>query len=118
VSIAVELDELRARIEEFPTDPYLLTVGDDGRSHSVAVTLRWDGDLLVAPAGRTTLANARARPLVALLWPPPSRGGFSLIVDLTVARCDDDGGEVVLQPTRAVLHRPAPGGGNDCAPVL
>ena len=49
MSIAVELDELRVRIEEFPTDPYLLTVGDDGRSHSVAVALRWDGDLLVAP---------------------------------------------------------------------
>jgi hypothetical protein len=31
----------------------------------------------------------------------------------------DDGHEVTVQPTRAVLHRPAPsGGGNDCAPVL
>ena len=118
MSIAVELDDLRARIGEFPTDPYLLTVGDDGRSHSVAVTLRWDDDLVVVPAGRTTLANANARPLVALLWPPASRGEFSLIVDLTVTRGDDAAGEVVLQPTRAVLHRPAPGGGSDCAPVL
>ncbi len=71
VSIAVGLDELRARIEEFTTDAYLLTVSDDDRAHSVAVPVRWDGDALVVPAGRTTRRNARARPLVALLWPPP-----------------------------------------------
>ena len=116
MSIAVELDELRARIGEFPTDPYLLTVGDDGRSHSVAVAVRWDGDFLVVPAGRTTSSNAQARRLVALLWPPAERGGYTLIVDATSSRCD--GGELWLEPTRAVLHRRAPGGGNDCTPVL
>jgi hypothetical protein len=119
MSIPVGLDELRARIEEFPTDAYLLTVSDDERSHSVAVGLRWDGDWIVVDAGRTTCANAGARPLVALLWPPPERGGFTLIVDATVVRVDGDAGEVVLEPTRAVLHRPAPsGGGSECRPVL
>jgi hypothetical protein len=119
VSIAVGLDELRARIDEFTTDAYLLTVSDDGRAHSVAVPVRWDGDALVVPAGRTTSRNARARPLVALLWPPPARGGFSLIVDADVTGVDEDAGQVVLQPTRAVLHRPAPSGaGSDCQPVL
>ena len=58
MSIAVELDELRARIEEFSTDVYLLTVSDDGRSHSVAVPVRWDGDELVMSGGRTSVANA------------------------------------------------------------
>ena len=58
MSIAVGLDELRARIEEFATDAYLLTVGDDGRTHSVAVPIRWDGDELVVPGGRSTCANA------------------------------------------------------------
>ena len=121
MSIAVGLDELRAQVAEYTTDAYLLTVRDDGRAHSVAVPLRWDGDDLVVPAGNTTAANARARPLVALLWPPPERGGYSLIVDATVVGVAevDDGNEVTLQPTRAVLHRPAPSGtGNDCAPVL
>jgi hypothetical protein len=117
MSIAVELDELRRKIDEIATDPFLLTVGDDGRSHSVAVAVRWDGDELVASAGRRTRANADARPLVALLWPPPARGAFSLIVDATAIAVGDD--DVHLSPTRAVLHRPAPaGGGSDCATVL
>ena len=81
MSIAVALDELRAQIGAFTTDAYLLTVRDDGRAHSVAVPVRWEGDDLVVPAGNTTAANAAARPLVALLWPPPERGGYSLIVD-------------------------------------
>lgn len=117
MSIPVALDELRAKITEFDTDPYLLTVGDDGRAHSVAVGVRWEGDELVVAGGRTTIANAQARPLVALLWPPPARGGYSLIIDAEVTASTD--GEVVARPTRGVLHRPAPSGtGNDCQPIL
>jgi hypothetical protein len=118
MSIAVGLDELRARIDELTTDGYLLTVSDDGRAHSVAVGVQWSGDELVIASGGTTRRNAAARPLVALLWPPPVHGGYSLIVDAEVARVDDDAEVVVLVPTRAVLHRPAPGGGSDCAPLL
>lgn len=117
MSIQVGLDELRAKIDEFTTDAYLLTVSDDGRAHSVSVPVHWDGDELVIPAGGTTRSNAQARPLVALLWPPGERGGFSLIVDAETARVRE--GRIWLEPTRAVLHRPAPSGeGNDCAPVL
>jgi hypothetical protein len=116
MSIAVGLDELRAKIGEFTTEAYVLTVGDDGRAHSVAVSAEWEGDTLVIGAGGTTRRNATARPLVALLWPPRDRGEFSLIVDATAVRVDDD--RVWLEPTRAVLHRPAPGGGSDCSPVL
>jgi hypothetical protein len=118
MSIAVGLDELRATIDEFATDAYVLTVSDDGRAHSVAVRVEWDGDELVMASGGTTRRNATARPLVAVLWPPAERGGYSLIVDAEVARVDDNSEVVVLVPTRAVLHRPAPGGGSDCAPVL
>jgi hypothetical protein len=115
MSIKVELDELRAKIEALRGDAFLVTVSDDGRPHTVAVRARWEGDELVVPAGRTTLANAHSRPLVALLWPPPAPGEYSLIVDATVTNAD---GDVHLQPTRAVLHRPAPGGGSDCQTVL
>jgi hypothetical protein len=117
MSIAVEVDELRRKVDEFPTDPYLLTVGNDGRTHSVEVAPWWDGNELVMTAGRKSHANAAARPLVVLLWPPPTRGSFSLIVDATATATAD--GELRLQPTRAVLHRRAPSGtGSDCAPVL
>jgi len=118
MSIPVGLDELRAQIDEFTTDAYLLTVSDDGRPHGVAVAVEWSGEELVIASGGTTRRNATARPLVALLWPPPARGGYSLIVDAEVARVDDDAEVVTLVPTRAVLHRPAPGGGSECAPVL
>lgn len=116
MSIPVELDALRTAIEEIGTEGYLLTVGDDLRSHSVAVGVGWDGDDIVVTSGRTTSANAQARPLVALLWPAPRPGEFSLIVDAEVVRADAEA--IVLRPTRAVLHRPAPAGaGSDCRPV-
>jgi hypothetical protein len=119
MSIAVGLEELRAKIEEFTTEAYILTVSDDGRAHSVAVSVEWDGDQLVVPSGGTTRRNAATRPLVSLLWPPAVRGGFSLIVDATVTRVDEGAEVVVLDPTRAVLHRPAPSGrGSDCRTVL
>ena len=117
MSIAVGLHELRDKMGEFQTDPYLLTVSDDGRAHSVAVAVAWDGDEIRIGAGNTSRRNASARPLVALLWPPNSSGEFSLIVDAEVKRVDDT--QVWLEPTRAVLHRPAPtGDGSDCQPVL
>jgi hypothetical protein len=120
MSIAVGLDELRTQIEQFAT-PYVLTVSDDGRAHSVAVSVGWRGDDLVVPAGRTTSRNATTRPLVALLWPPTTADGYSLIVDATfVAGAEIPGGqELTLRPTKAVLHRAAPSGvGSDCTPVF
>ena len=112
MSISVALDELRAAIADTDRAPYLLTVSDDGRAHTVAVAPQWNGDdELVIAVGRRTAANAQARPLVSLLWPPKERAGYSLIVDaeVTTTASDDDGHIVHLRPTRAVLHRPAPG---------
>ena len=119
MSIAVGLDELRAKIDEFTTDAYLLTVSDDGRAHSVAVPVRWDGDELVVPAGRTTRRNAagapaRRAPLATARawWLQPHRRRRH------ATRVDEDAGRW-FEPTRAVLHRPAPSGdGSDCEPVL
>ena len=86
--------------------PYLVTVGDDGRPHCVGVTLRWDAGTLVADVGRTTVANARLRPLVTVVWPPGRPGDLTLIVDATAATgptaC------IRLTPTSAVLHRGPP----------
>jgi hypothetical protein len=48
------------------------------------------------------------------LWPPATFDDYSLIVD---GEASVDGSVVTIDPTRAVRHRPAPGGGNDCAPV-
>jgi hypothetical protein len=56
----------------------------------------------VGPGAR---ANVVARPDVSLLWPPVAIDGMSLIVD---GRARLDGEVIVVTPTWAVLHRPAP----------
>lgn len=121
MSVPVVLDRLREEVYRFGLSPYLLTVTADGRPHAVSVTVVWDGDELAASAGRTTLANARERPAVSLLWPPTERGGYALILD-GVARAETD--RVSVRPTSAVLHRSAAGPEgigppqSDCVPVL
>ena len=130
MTIPVELAALHERIEEYGERGYLLTAGADGRPHSVAVELKWVDDLLEAGPGNTTVANAAARPLVALLWPPAELGGYSLIVDADVVAAVASGegdNSVLMRPTKAVLHRPAageeagesqaPGCVHDCIPV-
>src|SRR5688500_13863132 len=107
--------------------PYLLTVSDDGRAHSVAVAWQWHGDDVDCAVGNRTLATARSRPNVSLLWAPNDADGYSLIVDATVTATAGSGtgdNMVRLQPTRAVLHRPASDGaalaegcGADCVPL-
>ena len=104
VSIAVDLDELPGKIAEFRW-AYLLTVRDDQRPHVVAVTPAWQGQTLVVPVGRGTAANAAARPMITLCYPPLELTGFSLVVD-GEATVDDD--TIIVRPTAAVLHRPAP----------
>ena len=128
MSISVELDGLRDAIADTDRAPYLLTVADDGRPHSVAVACEWRGDELSIAVGNRTLANARARELVSLLWAPREPGGYSLIVDATVTSTRGSGAgdnDLIVRPTRAVLHRPAaPTGaeagacGADCVPLL
>jgi Pyridoxamine 5'-phosphate oxidase len=121
MSIPVSLERLRDEIRGFGAAPYLLTVSDDGRPHCVSVAIDWQGDDIVIGAGNRTTANAAARPSVSLLWAPKSSGGYSLIVDGTVTSTSGSGdgdNRVTMQPTGAVLHRPATDGGSDCEPVL
>jgi pyridoxamine 5'-phosphate oxidase-like protein len=127
MSIPVTLEKLREEIAGFTTTAvYLLTVSGDGRPHSVAVAPEWDGDELVMGAGKTSVGNAAARPDVSLVWAPGEAGGYSLIVDATVTSTllGDGDSSVTVQPTSAVLHRPAaspdsmrPGCTSDCIPI-
>jgi hypothetical protein len=114
MSIRVELEELRAVAAEQMPFAYLMTVSDDSSARAVAITPRIDDDVITCDAGRHSCENASARPNVSLLWPPIDPGDYSLIVDgiATV-----DGSVVRIRATRAVRHRPAPGGGSDCETV-
>ncbi len=103
MSIAVPLDDLAAKLEDFPWG-YLVTVRDDGRAQSLAVPTQYVDGVLVATVGRRTAENAVARPGVTLTFPGASGTDFSLIVDGD-ARVDGD--RIEITPTWAVMHRPA-----------
>lgn len=126
MSVKVPLAELRAQTARFGNAPYLLSQGDDGRPHAVAVAVAWQGTDIVSSSGTRSAKNVGAHPLVSLLWPPVESGGYSLIVD-------GDGhvtgeGEtrlIVIAPTHGVLHRPGlpsaqstSGCSSDCVPLL
>lgn len=122
MSVKVNLDKLAETLADFPFG-YLITVGDDFRAHTVAVTpILVDGVFTIGPLGNTTRRNAQSHEAVTVLWPPREPTGYSLIVDGT-AEVTEDG--VRLTPTRAVLHRSAiepgagtdPGGLHDCVPL-
>ena len=108
MSIPVPLSELAATLARFDSVPYLLTVGPDATPHAASVNVEWEppgaGNLLVG-AGRRTAANIRTNEALALLWPPSSPGGYSLIVDGT-GSIREEGPHlvVVIRPTSAVLH--------------
>jgi hypothetical protein len=120
------IDQLRAESARFGNHPYLLTQGEDGRPHAVAVSIEWQGDRILMSAGTHSTANVAARPLVSLLWPPVEAGGYSLIVDgdgCVIGSGSD--ARISVTPTRGVLHRPgvstasaARGCGSDCIPLL
>ena len=122
MSIKVDLGQLADALADF-TFAYLITVGDDHRAHTVAVAPALaDGVLDVGSIGNTTRKNVTARDGVTLVWPPRDPGGYTLIVDGRGRPVDD---ALEVEPTRAVLHRPAtpdtpatnPGCLHDCVPL-
>lgn len=122
MSIAVALTELEQVLERYDY-AYLVTTAAEGSAHVVAVAARVeDGALWIDDVGRTSRANAAARPHVTVLWPPVHRSDHSLIVDGECTAADS--GPVRVVPTRAVLHRPAPAKpvapgacGSDCVEI-
>jgi hypothetical protein len=105
MSIEVGLTELAATLRRHPF-AYLVTVGDQSRAHVVASSVRMsDGVVVVPDAGRRSRNAVMVNPLVMLLAPPAEPGGYSLIVDGTAELTIE---AVLVTPTRAVLHRPAP----------
>jgi len=122
MSVKVDLDQLADALADF-TFAYLITVGDDYRAHTVAVApVLSDGTIDVGSVGNTTRKNVGQHDGVTLVWPPAEPGGCTLIVDGLGKPIDD---ALTVEPTRAVLHRPAttdtpatnPGCLHDCVPL-
>jgi len=109
MSIKVDLGDLAEHVNPRGAG-YLVTTGPDGRPHTTQVHFELDGTVLRAPAGRKTVRNIGAQPLVALLWPPASGDDYNLIVDgtATVVDLNDEGlGFASIEATHAILHRNA-----------
>ncbi len=114
MSIEVPIDELAETVGRYDF-AYVVTVSDSGRPHLVAVRPAVSGHELTVSVGRTSLANATARPEITLVFPPVEAGGFSLVVDATAASgtgsssgSESGSGSLRMTATWAVLHRPAP----------
>jgi hypothetical protein len=115
MSVKVDLAELAEHLQHY-NFAYLLTVGEDQRPHAVAVRPTFDGRSLELPGlGSTSRANLEARPDISMVWPPFEHGGYSLIVDGHATLVDAG---AAVEPSHAILHRPAEGGtGHDCVPL-
>ena len=109
MSEKVELSRLLSIAQDLGTTPMLLSVDGDGRPRAAAVAVTWTDDTARVRAGRRTVANAAARPLVSLLWPAPPGQRFALLVDGTVTAVEADadersGGYVSVQAGSGILH--------------
>jgi len=110
MSIEVPIDRLFGEIDRWGFG-YLVTVSDDERSHLLALrpSVVGEGDarrLCFDAGGGRACRNAAVRPNVSMVFPPAEHSdGYSLVVD-GEATVDDR--LVVVRPTWAVLHRPAP----------
>jgi hypothetical protein len=106
----VELAELLEVASGFGTVPLLLTVDASGRPRAAAVTVSWDGSIAEVRAGHRSLANARERPLVTLLWPAPPGERFALLVDGEAHDVRDDPAAAVPGTSGPTPQRPTPQG--------
>jgi len=122
MSVKVDVGQLGDALADF-TFAYLITVGDDYRAHTVAVQAELRAGVLdVGTIGNATRNNVGRHCDVTLVWPPSQPGGYTLIVDGIGTPTDD---ALTVEPTRAVLHRPAtpqtpstnPGCLHDCVPL-
>ncbi|TIC83268.1 pyridoxamine 5'-phosphate oxidase [Nocardioides sp. GY 10113] len=126
MSIVVDLEDLARALGEHDYG-YLLTTAASAEAPGVKVVTveptLVDDTLRIVAAGRGSTRNIAANEVVTLTFPPRTYRGYTLIVDGTAEAAD---GDVVVTPTKAVLHRPADhadgtvpddGCGHDCAPV-
>ena len=111
MSMAVPLDQLAEFIAaNHGCDGYVITIAEDGRPRLAHVNVATADNQLRVQLGDGGTLNAEARSQLTVLFPAPAAGEMSLIVDgdAIVDRTADQA-IVIITPTWAVRHRPAPG---------
>ena len=71
MSIPVTGDDLTARLEEYGSACFLVTVGADGSPKVVHVPVLWDGEVLRCTPGAGTLRNLGDGGSATLVFPAP-----------------------------------------------
>ena len=115
MSIPVTDNDVPARLEEYGSVAFLVTVGVDGSAKVVHVPVVWDASASAfrCTPGGGTLRNLTKPGPVTLVFPPPADGAHSMLVD-GIGRVA--GGEVAeVGCIEGVLHRPAPAAPGDQA---
>ena len=110
MSMKVAIDEIEAVAASYGPAAYVLVSSADGPPRVTHVTVGFDGTTIVVSLGRSAAGAIADNPRVCVLWSATDQEPMSLIVDGTVVSDVDvdEGGEVRIEPTGAVRHRPAP----------
>ncbi|MCV7384903.1 hypothetical protein [Mycolicibacter longobardus] len=112
---SIDLARLAELLPGYPFG-YLVTVGDDYRVRTTAITPTFDGARVdIGPVGSHGRENMAAHADVTLIWPAREVGEYSLFVDGRAELPDDPSGPVLVTPTKALLHRPVFEAGNERA---
>lgn len=112
MSTPVPLDALAAAVDRYGPAALVVTVGDDGRPHTVSAPVEVRAGELVAEVGRTSARNAIAHRAVTVVWSPVASDPDHLLIvdgeaDVTASGTHEQGGTLHLRPSRAVQHRRA-----------
>ena len=127
MSQLVIADDVPARLEEYGTSAFLVTVGGDGSPKVVHVAVLWTagafggsldgissqlaaGTFHCRPGGGTLRNLVQPGP-VTLIFPPPEPGAYSMLIDGTgrvVDGGEDTAGVLEVSFGGGVLHRPVP----------
>ena len=109
MSVKVSIEDFSHFLEEYGSTGFLITVGENGFSKVVHVSLIWDTQVLRCTPGKGTLANLSRSTeggSVTLIFPNPIQGEFSMLVDGRGFVMPENETEIIIEIEKAVLHRP------------
>lgn len=110
MSMQVPIDQIEASAAEYGSAVYVLVSEDGAPPRITHSSVSFEGTTMVVSVGRRSAVALTANPTLALLWPADASQSMSLIVDgVVVGSVETEGGEVRVEPTAAVRHRPASG---------
>ena len=115
MSIPVTGNDVPARLEEYGSAAFLVTVGVDGSAKVVHVPVVWDASASAfrCTPGGGTLRNLTKPGPVTLVFPPPGDGDPRMLVDGIGRGAGGEGAEV--ECVEGGRHRPAPAAPGDQA---